>query len=42
MRTVESKCRKEGRLDFKFYQAFYSRHSGKIEVSLLDLLKLAP
>jgi hypothetical protein len=30
-RIVEEECRKEGRTDFKFYQAFYARSIGTIE-----------
>jgi Protein of unknown function (DUF2971) len=38
-RIIESKCRKEGLKDFEFHQAYYSRQTGKIETSRLNLLK---
>jgi hypothetical protein len=38
-KIVEEKCRKSGRTDFKFYQAFYSREKGTIEHSEMGLLK---
>lgn len=31
MKIIENKCRNEKRQDFKFYQAYYSRKTGKIE-----------
>jgi hypothetical protein len=39
MHIVEEKCRKEGRKEFEFHQAFYSRLKGKMEIANLDLLK---
>ncbi len=38
-RIIEEKCRAEGRKDFKFYQAFYSRKTGAIEHAEVSLLK---
>jgi hypothetical protein len=40
MKIVEQKCRSEGRTDFEFYQARYSRQTRKIEFVPLTLLKL--
>lgn len=39
MKTIDDKCRKESRRDFKFYQAMYSTVTGKIEAVELNLLK---
>jgi len=36
MRIIEQKCRAEGRKEFEFLQAHYSRRSQKIEL-LLDM-----
>ncbi len=41
MHIIENKCRKEGRKDFEFHQAYYSRLKGKIETTKLSLLKFA-
>jgi hypothetical protein len=38
-KIVEEKCRVTNRKDFKFYQAFYSRTTGKIEHAEMGLLK---
>ena len=40
MRIIAAKCRSEGRSDFEFQQAYYSRQTGKIETAQLSLLKL--
>jgi hypothetical protein len=40
MRIIEDKCRKDGRIDFKFYQAYYSPEKGMIEALEMRLLKL--
>lgn len=39
MRIIGAKCRDEGRTDFEFYQAYYSRQTGRIETAQLSLLK---
>jgi hypothetical protein len=39
MRIIGAKCRDEGRTDFEFYQAYYSRRTGRIETAQLSLLK---
>ena len=39
LRIIDSKCRKEGRADFEFYQAYYSPRTAKIEAAKLTLLK---
>ncbi|MGK2740744.1 hypothetical protein ACSHT0_07595 [Tepidicaulis sp. LMO-SS28] len=36
---IEDKCRHEGRKDFKFFQAFYSSETGRIEHREMSLLK---
>lgn len=38
MKVIQEKCAKHGRKDFDFYQAFYNRSTGKIEVNLLENL----
>jgi len=38
-RLVEEKCSRENRKDFEFYQAYYAKSTGKIDVSKLDLIK---
>ncbi|WP_080429493.1 DUF2971 domain-containing protein [Burkholderia ubonensis] len=38
-KVIEDKCRTLGRKDFKFYQAYFSRPTGKIEYSPMSLLK---
>jgi len=40
MKIIENKCQKENRTDFKFYQAYYSRDTGKIEANEMSLLKV--
>lgn len=40
IKIVEQKCRSEGRADFEFYQARYSRKAQKIELVPLTLLKV--
>lgn len=39
MNIIEEKCRLDNRQDFKFYQAYYSRVSGKVKAAEMDLLK---
>jgi len=39
IKIIESKCRKENRKDFKFYQAYYSKQKGIIDHSEMTLLK---
>lgn len=41
MRIIEQKCRAEGRTEFEFHQAYYSRRSRKIELGPLSLIKFA-
>jgi hypothetical protein len=41
-KIIEEKCRSTGRTDFKFYQAFYARATGTIELAELKLLKFEP
>jgi hypothetical protein len=41
MKIIEEKCRKEGRNDFEFHQAQYSRRAGKMEISKMNLIKCA-
>jgi hypothetical protein len=41
MRIIEQKCRAEGRKEFEFLQAHYSRRSQKIELAPLSLIELA-
>ncbi|RQT09837.1 DUF2971 domain-containing protein [Burkholderia contaminans] len=38
-KVIEDKCKALGRKDFKFYQAQFSRQTGKIEYSPMSLLK---
>ncbi|MGX9430205.1 MULTISPECIES: DUF2971 domain-containing protein [Bradyrhizobium] len=38
-KIIEKKCRKVGRKDFKFYQAYYARSTGTIEHAELTSLK---
>ena len=38
---IESKCRKENRSDFKFYQAHYSEQKGSIDRFEINLVKFA-
>jgi hypothetical protein len=38
IKIIKEKCVKYGRRDFDFYQAFYNRDTGKIEVNLLKNL----
>jgi len=40
MKVIAQKCRAEGRTDFEFYQAQYSRQTQKIELAPLTLLKI--
>ena len=40
-KTIEEKCRRTGREDFKFYQAYYSRELGRIEHHQMTMLKFA-
>jgi hypothetical protein len=39
IKIIESKCRKENRKDFKFYQAYYSKQKGIIDHAEMTLLK---
>ncbi len=39
MKIIESKCKKNKRKEFNFYQAYYSKDSGKVENFKLNLLK---
>jgi Protein of unknown function (DUF2971) len=41
MKIIEEKCRKEGRNDFEFHQAHYSRRAGKMEITKMNLIKFA-
>ncbi len=41
MKIIEEKCRKEGRIDFEFHQAHYSRRTGKMEITKMSLIKFA-
>jgi hypothetical protein len=41
-KIIEEKCRKVGRTDFKFYQAFYSREKRTIEHAEMGLVKFKP
>jgi hypothetical protein len=41
MKIIEGKCRKEGRNDFEFHQAHYSRRAGKMEITKMNLIKFA-
>ena len=40
IRGVQQKCNKEDRRDFEFYQAYYSKSTGKIDASQLNLIKM--
>lgn len=39
MKIIDDKCAKYNRTDFNFYQAYYSKETGKIEYELLSLIK---
>jgi len=39
VKIIQEKCKKEGRTDFKFYQAYYDSHAGKIEPVEMSFLK---
>jgi len=39
--VIDERCRKENRKEFEFYQAHYSKHTGKIEALPLNLIKLS-
>jgi hypothetical protein len=39
VRIIEEKSAQTGRTDFEFYQAYYSRVTGKVETTLWDLKK---
>jgi hypothetical protein len=41
MKIIEEKCRKEGRTDFEFHQAHYSRRTRKMEITKMSLIKFA-
>jgi hypothetical protein len=38
-KVIQTKCRSEGRSNFKFYQAYYAKHAGDIEVAEMTFLK---
>ena len=40
-KIIERKCRENGRRDFNFYQAFYSRSAGEIDHAEMPWLKFA-
>jgi hypothetical protein len=42
VRIIAAKCAETGRTDFEFYQAYYSRLTGKVEAALWDLVKFHP
>lgn len=42
VRIIAAKCVETGRTDFEFYQAYYSRLSGKVEAAQWDLVKFHP
>ena len=42
VRIITAKCAETGRMDFEFYQAYYSRLSGKVEAAQWDLVKFQP
>jgi hypothetical protein len=42
VRIIATKCVETGRTDFEFYQAYYSRLSGKVEAAQWDLVKFKP
>jgi hypothetical protein len=42
VRIIATKCAEMGRTDFEFYQAYYSRLTGKVEAALWDLVKFHP
>ena len=42
VRIIAAKCAETGRTDFEFYQAYYSRLTGKVEAALWDLVKFRP
>jgi hypothetical protein len=39
---IETKCRAEGRPDFRFFQAYYSPSKGEMDILELGLLRFAP
>jgi hypothetical protein len=39
VRIIQAKCAETGRTDFEFYQAYYSRLTGKVETALWDFVK---
>ena len=39
VRIIDAKCAAIGRTEFEFYQAYYSRLTGKVEAALWDLVK---
>jgi hypothetical protein len=42
VRIIAAKCAQTGRTDFEFYQAYYSRLTGKVDAALWDLVKFHP
>ena len=40
-KIIENKCRSEGRRDFKFYQSYYAKDAGEIEVVEMTFLQFA-
>jgi hypothetical protein len=41
IRVIKEKCEKEDRKEFEFYQAYYSKTTGKIEALPLNLIKIS-
>jgi hypothetical protein len=39
VRIIATKCAETGRTDFEFYQAYYSRLTGKVEAALWNMVK---
>jgi hypothetical protein len=39
IRVIQAKCVKEDRKEFEFYQAYYAKRTGRIDVSPLSLIK---
>lgn len=42
VRIIAAKCAETGRTNFEFYQAYYSRLTGKVEAALWDQVKFHP
>jgi hypothetical protein len=41
IKIIENKCRSEGRREFNFYQSYYAKDAGEIEVAEMRFLKFA-